>query len=418
MALLLAASTAISALATTYHVPGQYPTIQSGIDAATAGDTVLVACGTYYEHDIVMKSGITLLSQTGEADCVTIDAQRELGQEGRVLYCENVDESTLIRGFTLTGGWVEGGGGGVYCGDGSSPTFESCVIRDNVGGFGGGMFCTNHSSPNLTGVTFEGNHALNPPHGEGPGGGLSCEESSSPRLTDCAFIGNGAFYGSGMLCSGSSPVLERVLFEYNSTSTTAMPGAAMACEGGTAMLIDVVFSRNSGWLHPALTLSTTAATLTRVTFIGNMGGYGASFWGCSPTVTGCTFYDNSYGLTCIDGASPILEQTIIAFNPGGAIYCQDPSSQPALECCDIFGNTGGDWVGCIEEQYGINGNISEDPVFCDPENGDFTLHEDSPCAPFSPPNEECDLIGAWPVECDGPTSVESTTWGRIKATYR
>jgi len=31
-------------------------------------------------------------------------------------------------------------------------------------------------------------------------------------------------------------------------------------------------------------------------------------------------------------------------------------------------------------------NIAEDPQLCDPENGDFTLSESSPCAPFSPQN--------------------------------
>ena len=32
--------------ATTIHVPADQPTIQAGLDAASAGDSVMVACGT------------------------------------------------------------------------------------------------------------------------------------------------------------------------------------------------------------------------------------------------------------------------------------------------------------------------------------------------------------------------------------
>jgi hypothetical protein len=66
---------------------------------------------------------------------------------------------------------------------------------------------------------------------------------------------------------------------------------------------------------------------------------------------------------------------------------------------------------------GVAGNISEDPRFCNLGSEDFTLAEDSPCAPYSPPNEECYLIGAWPVGCD-QSAVGSATWGSIKAMYR
>jgi hypothetical protein len=412
MALIFVAASAIPTLAATCHVPDQFSTIQSGIDAASVGDTVLVACGIYYEHDIAMKSGVVLLSETGDADCVTVNARRTPGREGRVLYCENLNESTLIKGFTFLDGFLfytgSNRGAGVYCGDYSSPTFESCTIRGNHANIGGGMYCTNNSSPTLISVTFESNGGSGPP--ACAGGGLYCVDSSSPRLADCAFVENGAVWGGAMFCdSGSSPILERVIFDRNSSGNYTSDGGVMYCSGGAPTLTDVVFSQNESFHmngpFPALRLySCTGATLTRVTSVGNVGG-SLYVMGCSPTVTNCTFYgdDSPYGSLLCAG-SPLLKQTIIASTTGGpAIYCD--GGQPVLECCDIFGNEGGDWDGCIADQYGINGNISKDPLFCDPANGDLTLNVNSPCAPFSPPNEGCDLIGAWPVAC-GTTSTD------------
>lgn len=90
--------TSSRANAATIHVPGDQPTIQVGIAVASAGDTVLVACGTYYEHYIIMRSGVHLTSETGLAGCVTIDAQ----QQDWVFYCDSVDSLTSIVGFTIT----------------------------------------------------------------------------------------------------------------------------------------------------------------------------------------------------------------------------------------------------------------------------------------------------------------------------
>jgi hypothetical protein len=114
-----------------------------------------------------------------------------------------------------------------------------------------------------------------------------------------------------------------------------------------------------------------------------------------------------------------VDHTIIAFNMGGEPIEGGGGTynEAILTCCGIYGNEGGDWVGEIADQFGTNGNISEDPLFCDPEMDNFYLQEDSPCGPFTPPNEECDRIGAWPVGCE-PTATITTSWGGIKALFR
>jgi predicted outer membrane repeat protein len=313
-----------------WHVPADAPTIQAGIDSANVCEIVSVATGTYYEHDIVMKSGITLRSETGEASSVTIDAD----SLGRVFYFEDVDRTALVEGFTLTGGDVMGNGGGIYIAN-SAPTIRSCVISDcsatGSGNDGGGVYAA-ESSPVFTDCLFSGNTAND------KGGGVYCRELSSPTFEWCVFSNNQAGgWGGGMHC-----------------------------------------------------YSMVSPSLRHCTFCGNSG-------------------SNGGGLSTQD-AFVTVENTIIAFSASGeACYC-DGTSDITLSCCDLYGNAGGDWVGCVAAQYGVNGNISEDPLFCDPDNGDFGLASySSPCAPHTPPNWECDLIGAWPVGCTAGSLWEAIT---------
>ena len=102
---------------------------------------------------------------------------------------------------------------------------------------------------------------------------------------------------------------------------------------------------------------------------------------------------------CFDTSSVTLENTIVAFSTQGEGVICDSTADVTLICCDVYGNVGGDWVGCIASQYETNGNICEDPLFCCAGSEDFHLRPESPCAPFTLPNPECDLIGAWPVGC-------------------
>jgi|GEM_PF-1413835 len=160
---------------------------------------------------------------------------------------------------------------------------------------------------------------------------------------------NGSASGGGMLCNESSPTVRNCVFADNG----AVAGAA-------------VYSFRA-----------------------------------SPQFVNCTFYDNSASLGSAvfsyDQSSVTLENCIIAFNPQGVpVSCYEGSSASAT-CTDIYGNTAGNWVACLADQGSTNGNFSLNPLFCDTAAGDFSIGNNSPCAPV---NNECAvLIGAQDIGC-------------------
>ena len=183
--------------ARTWHVApdssGDALTIHAGCDSSNAGDTVVVACGTYYENGVDPKSGVTLMSETGKSDCVTIDAE----WRSEVLIARRYVQPTKIVGFTLThgaprGNWP-GQGGGINCADCASLTVEDCALIDNVADYGGGISST-FSYLSVIDCRFSGNRAVC------GGGGLRLSGGPAVIVTGCTFDGNYSYDGGAVLC--------------------------------------------------------------------------------------------------------------------------------------------------------------------------------------------------------------------------
>jgi len=147
------------------------------------------------------------------------------------------------------------------------------------------------------------------------------------------------------------------------------------------------------------------------------------------TLANCTFAANppapptghETAVIAVDyGSTSTLQNSILAFGEGGrAIECLGPDYGAALTCCNLYGNTDGDWVGCIADQYGMNGNISVDPLFCDAFFDELTVLSRSPCLPGNHPDGyDCGLIGAFGEGCSDPTAVERASWGDVKKMWR
>ncbi|MCD4654818.1 right-handed parallel beta-helix repeat-containing protein, partial [bacterium] len=158
--------------ADTIHIPGDYSTIQLGINASNGGDTVLVADGTYTgngNRDISFYGkAITVQSENGPENCI-IDCER-MGRGFVFISSENLD--SILSGFTIINGVSSEDGGGIYIT--SSPTIENCIIRKNTAAASGG------------GVFFEG-------------------ESTDPMISNCAIMDNTAtIFGGGIAMKGSA----------------------------------------------------------------------------------------------------------------------------------------------------------------------------------------------------------------------
>jgi hypothetical protein len=321
-----------------------------------------------------MKAGICLRSETGNPDCATLDA----GSVGRVLYCGDSHGTITIEGFTITGGFTYGSkappapdvlGAGVHCVR-SSLNLRNCIITGNTAGIGGGVYCESSS------LTLDRCEILENRAGYYDGGGGMYCQSSFLTMAGCVFSRNRAFAGGGLTLSKSlSSALTECIFEDNRASY----GGGVHCVESIASLDSCTFSGNWGF---------------------DCGG-GACMGSSSPTLRHCTFVGNAAdegGGIYSDAGSPVLMNTLIAFNIGGsAVCCEDEQSIPSFACCNLYGNVGGDWTAFITDQAHVAGNLSDDPLLCFGKEGDFHLQPGSPCAAA----EGCGQIGAWGVGCTG-----------------
>jgi hypothetical protein len=165
---------------------GDYPTIQSAIDATLNTDTIIAADGIYTgvgSKNLDFKGkAITVRSENGPANCI-IDCEAS----GRGFqFHSGEDAGSVLDGVTIRNGRVQNneGGGAIECLS-SNPTIRNCVFSGNYAqSYGGGMSNTDASSPMVTNCIFFGNRA-----GEDSGGGMWNNEAT-PTVTNCTFTAN------------------------------------------------------------------------------------------------------------------------------------------------------------------------------------------------------------------------------------
>ena len=174
----------------TISIPADQPTIQAGIDAATNGDTVLVAPGTYLERINFSGKNITVKS-SGGASVTVIDG----GLGGSVVTIVSGEgPGATLQGFTVQHGYAltgvapsNGAGGGIWI-RGTSPTVLDNIVTANKGCWGIGI-SIDHGSPLVKGNVISNNVQSGCSGGVG-GGGISVQGSGPAQIIHNVISGN------------------------------------------------------------------------------------------------------------------------------------------------------------------------------------------------------------------------------------
>src|SRR5262249_10101936 len=196
----------------TIRVPANMPTIQAAIDAAANGDTVLVSPGTYVEQIDFRGKAITVASESGPAT-TTINAN---GAGSVVTFRSGESRSSLLTGFTVTGGSNLYGGAGVLV-SGSSPTIRGNDITGNRGCTGVGIY-SYFSSPRIESNSVRDNVVSGCSGAWGIGiyiGGDSAAEVINNTIT--GNTGSDATGAGVALFAAGSPSLIGNIIQQNST---------------------------------------------------------------------------------------------------------------------------------------------------------------------------------------------------------
>ncbi|UCC10988.1 MAG: right-handed parallel beta-helix repeat-containing protein [candidate division WOR-3 bacterium] len=283
------------------HPDSALNAIQAGLDSCTAGDTVLVGAGIYYENIIwPYVQGISFISEHGP-DTTIIDGN----EDGTVIHMSLMqeDSTTTINGFTIQNGY-DWYGGGIYS-VGGKPLISNNIIRNNV--------CEWPSKDILT-------------DGPPPQGGGIYTEWSSAVIVDNLIIENSAQNGGGIACFCDAANIATTIVNNTITSNTADNGGGiyMDCPFTMCVIRDNTISYNTAYngggiacyyvFQPLLTIRKNVITYNTADSAGG-------------------------GIWCYVSSKPFIDSCTIAYNIGDGIY-SGHFSAPIINFNNIVDNDG------------------------------------------------------------------------------
>ena len=440
-------------------VPADRPTIQSGIDAAENGDTILVANGVYKGDGNVnldFKGKLITVKSENGPEATVIDCEATPNTRG-FIFQNGETNGTILDGFTIKGGSHDLGGG-IYCIN-ASPTIRNSVIawnraekndrdaekNDRDTGLGGGIYAVNSDVKIIdskilnntaeyygAGVYFEGNDSLiedeirdtlfqptliNCTVSENKGHGVvSWHFNIKTVITDSEVSKNN---GRGIVATyfaRGGTYISNCLISQNT-------GGGVECSEFSIMEItDSIIRQNTAregggiYVSPSGIIEVSDCIIAQNIATRWGGGIrvAESKWG-QVEITHCTITQNTAG----ERGGGLYVDSLISFTLTDSIVWGNNSDKTHAE---IF--VSGRWIVIKSNDIrdGLDGighepdgalfvyedNIDKDPLFVDADRGDYSLKQNSPEAGMG---AQTNVGGALSVV---PAGKRLVMWGDLK----
>lgn len=330
-----AAAVAISVVAPTSlpaavrQVPADYPTIQSAINAAIFGDTVLVAEGYYYENinfrgkKLMVASEYLVDGDPAHVLSTIIDGSQPIDPDtgSVVIIGSGEPDGTTLMGFTITGGtgtpWFDVSDGKTYTEGGGVLVEADATIMYN-------RIIFNRATRKPAGVTEAG------------GGGIRAG-FCSPKILNNAILYNEGRYGAGVVCFHTNAVIKNNVIFRNSGGEAFGGGGLWIWANPVPSLVEnntIIYNSSAG-SGSAISVQSTAVTALNNIIFGNNG---------TQIVGGATV---SY--SCVGGgfsgtgninANPLLDPLTFVPQPGAPVI---DAGNPSAEYNDVDSSGSAQW---------------------------------------------------------------------------
>ncbi|SVB92280.1 uncharacterized protein METZ01_LOCUS245134, partial [marine metagenome] len=307
-----------------------FRTIQTGIGAASDGDTVSVKAGTYIENIDFDGKNIVVIGADRETTIIDGDSS------GTVVKIADLDGDAVLKNFTIQNGFISDevsnfpNGGGVSVNN-ASPVLKNLKVKNNIAHYGGGIYIYNSTSL-LENISVYGNESVS------HGAGIYLDYTAATLRNVASYNNSSGSHAGGIFINN----------DYQENSPTIIGGSFH--DNQASYGVGGVFTQNC------------APSFYQSNIVNNQGG-----WNDNENAGGLFLFNADVQLvSCIvsGNSSPQLEfdsteaQSVESLSIN---YSLIQNGQDSIVTNDNGTVTWGD------------GNIDVDPIFVDTANGNYHL---------------------------------------------